>query len=42
MSWRGRPGPWGDRDLRRLLRALAFFCVCLALFAALRLVGLFH
>jgi len=40
MSERGRLRE--DPELRRLLRALGFFCVCLAVFAALRLVGLFH
>lgn len=41
-SGRARKRPWHDPDVRRLLGTLAFFCVCLALFALLRLVGLFH
>lgn len=42
MSGGGRERARDDPDVRRLLRALLFFCVCLALFAALRFVGLFH
>lgn len=38
----GRERAWHDPDVRRLLGALAFFCLCLALFGALRLIGLFH
>lgn len=31
-----------DPDVRRLLRALVFFGVCLALYAGLGRLGLFH
>jgi len=42
MSGRGPQGPWQDRDVRRLLGALVFFAICIGVFVALRLVGLFH
>lgn len=42
MSGREPRRPWHDRDVRRLLGALAFFAICLGVFVALRLVGLFH
>ena len=42
MSGREPQRPWHDRDVRRLLGALAFFSVCIGVFVALRLVGLFH